>query len=113
MSQITVLTGDRRRTWSDEQKLSILQEAFGSEATPAEVARRHDISTGLLYTWRRKALAPASSTEFIEAVMDDAPPARPGSSEQTVIHVELSGARVGITGSASPALVSAVLKALR
>jgi hypothetical protein len=29
MSQITLLTGDRRRTWTDAQKLAILDEAFG------------------------------------------------------------------------------------
>jgi len=34
MSQITLLTGERRRTWSDEQKLAILDEAFGLAKEP-------------------------------------------------------------------------------
>lgn len=110
MSQITVLTGERRRTWNDEQKLAILQEAFGCGAKPAEVARRHEISTGLLYTWRRKALAPAAQPGFVEAVVPNEASAPTSAS---MIHVEFAAARVSIGGSAPPTLVSAVLKALR
>jgi transposase len=45
MSQITLLTGERRRRWSEEQKLAILDEAFGTSSVVADVARRHEIST--------------------------------------------------------------------
>ncbi|MDI1364294.1 MAG: transposase, partial [bacterium] len=69
MSQITLLTGERRRTWTDEQKLAILDEAFGGSAVVADVARRHEISTGLLYTWRRNALAARDESGFVPAVV--------------------------------------------
>lgn len=53
MGQVTVFSGpQRRRRWSDEQKLQILSEAFTPGACSSEVARRHDISRGQLYTWR-------------------------------------------------------------
>lgn len=41
MGQITVFSGpERRRRWSDEERLEILKEAFAPGACVAEVARR-------------------------------------------------------------------------
>lgn len=55
MGQITVMTGrERRRRWSDEERLEILAEAFAPGACVADVSRRRDVSTSLIYTWRRK-----------------------------------------------------------
>lgn len=49
MGQITVFSGpERRRRWSDEQRLKILAEAFAPGACASDVAQRHEISTGLL-----------------------------------------------------------------
>ena len=67
MGQITVLSGpERRRRWSDEERRQILEEAFAPGACVAQVARRYDVSTALIYTWRRKfcdaVTAPAPST---------------------------------------------------
>lgn len=67
MSQITVFTGpERRRRGSDEDRMRILAEAFAPGASVAEVTRRSDLSTRLIYTWRRKLLGgpprPAPST---------------------------------------------------
>lgn len=47
---------ERRRRWSDEQKLSILKETTRPGALVASVARRHGIGTGQLYTWRKQLL---------------------------------------------------------
>ena len=44
---------ERRRRWSDEEKLAILKETTESGAV---VARRHGLGTGQLYTWRRQLL---------------------------------------------------------
>ncbi len=120
MGQITVFSGpERRRRWSDEQRLQILTEAFAPGACPTEVARRHEISTGQLYTWRNKLAAdalPAPDDEhgpgFAEAVVINggAPPLS-GSSAAVVINLP-RGRRVTIFASASPALAAAALKAL-
>ncbi|MCX7285146.1 MAG: transposase [Novosphingobium sp.] len=122
MGQITVFSGpERRRRWSDEERLHILTEAFSPGACVAEVCRRHDISTALIYTWRRKIreaqAEPAQdmlqAPSFAEAVVvEDEGAARPGL--QPAMIVELArGKRVSIFASASPAQVASALKALR
>src|SRR6266481_93355 len=51
-----VLTGpERRRRWGSEEKAGIVAEAMVPGAKVSEIARRHGISRGLLYTWRREA----------------------------------------------------------
>ena len=48
-----IITGvERRRRWRPEQKLRILAELELPGTTVAEVARRHDVSRGLLWQWR-------------------------------------------------------------
>jgi transposase len=55
--RIEVITGsDRRRSWTLEQKREIVVESFGPELTPTEVARKHAISSGQLYSWRQQVL---------------------------------------------------------
>ena len=51
-----ILSGpERRRRWSSEEKAGIVAEVMLPGATVTEIARRHGISRGLLYTWRREA----------------------------------------------------------
>ncbi|MEW9617712.1 transposase [Shinella sp. S4-D37] len=58
MGRMEILTGvERRRDWSDDEKLSILQEAADPDTRIADVARRHDIKPQQIYTWRRKFAA--------------------------------------------------------
>ncbi len=50
-----VMTGvERRRRWSDEEKLSILGAVGIDGETVASVARRHDITRQHIYQWRRE-----------------------------------------------------------
>jgi|SRR5215207_10811928 len=122
MSRMTVLTGpERRRRWSDDERLRILTEAFSPGACVSEVARRHDVSTALIYGWRRKlrrelsAPAPSSmlGTGFAEAVLTDEPePEVPEACSAIVIDLP-GGGRVSIDASTPPALAAAALKALR
>ncbi len=51
-----VVRVERRRRWSDEEKLAILKETTQPGAIVAVVARRHGIGTGQLYTWRKQLL---------------------------------------------------------
>lgn len=57
-----VLVGpERRRRWSEDEKARIIEESLRRGAQVADIARRHGVSRGLLYTWRRAArCAPAS-----------------------------------------------------
>ena len=55
--RIEVITrGERRRAWAVEQKREIVLESLQPDMRAADVARRHGINTGLLYTWRRQML---------------------------------------------------------
>jgi transposase len=47
---------ERRRRWSDEDKLAILKELTAPAVIISAVARRHGIGTGQLYTWRKQLL---------------------------------------------------------
>jgi transposase len=51
-----ITRGERRRSWTADQKSQIAAESLGPELTPTEVARKHGISTGQLYTWRQQHL---------------------------------------------------------
>jgi transposase len=48
-----IITGvERRRRWRADEKLRILAELDEPGVTFADVARRHDVSRGLLWQWR-------------------------------------------------------------
>jgi transposase len=51
-----ITRGERRRRWSIEQKREIVAESLGPDTTPTQVAHKHAISSGLLYTWRQQIL---------------------------------------------------------
>lgn len=56
MSEIEIIAdGGRRRHWSAEEKLRIVEETLGGESVSV-VARRHDVRPNLLYRWRRLML---------------------------------------------------------
>ena len=122
MGQITVFSGpERRRRWSDEQRFQILAEAFAPGACPTEVARRHEISTGQLYTWRSKLAVDAppapddeSGPGFAEAmVINGGDTPLSGSSAAGHRHRSASRPPHHHLPSASSALATAALKALR
>ena len=52
MAQEVLMGVERRRRWSDGQKLSILKEVGRAGARVADVARRHDLTRQHIYQWR-------------------------------------------------------------
>ncbi len=53
---MTVITGvERRRRWSREDRARILAAIAEPGAVVAEIARREDVCTSLVYKWRRAA----------------------------------------------------------
>lgn len=46
-----------RRSWTVEQKLAMLRDAFGPGGSVRAAMERHEVTSGLLYTWRRNAMA--------------------------------------------------------
>ena len=47
-----ILDQERRRRWTDQQRLEIIGSVGVNGATLAEVARRHDVTRQQIYTWR-------------------------------------------------------------
>jgi transposase-like protein len=130
--QAEILTGpERRRRWSAEEKARIVGETRTPGARVVDVARRHGVSRGLLYTWRRETCA-AALPDLVPIVMEmgDGPgslpiagsPAREPARKSTapvrepegVIEISLAGAvRVMVRGRVDPKALQAVLTALR
>lgn len=51
---VELLTGDvRRRRWTTEQKLTVIEQSFEPGETVSSAARRHGVAPNLLYRWRR------------------------------------------------------------
>src|SRR6202521_758284 len=50
-----IITGVERRRWRLEDKLRIVAECERPGGCLAAVARQHDVSSGLLWNWRRQA----------------------------------------------------------
>ncbi|WP_313666018.1 IS3 family transposase [Shinella sp.] len=51
---VELLTGDvRRRRWTTEHKLTIIEQSFEPGETVSSTARRHGVAPNLLYRWRR------------------------------------------------------------
>src|SRR5262245_33533079 len=55
MARYQLISGpERRRRWSEEQKLALVAAAFAPGAIVSEVARRADVCSGQLYRWRQE-----------------------------------------------------------
>ena len=115
-----MMGGERRRQWSREERARILAEIAEPGAVVADVARRADVCTSLVYKWRREAFRqdrPAASG-FAPVVIEPAPaiaasPTAAEPKDAAAIIVEVNNARVRIGAGASSALIAATLKALR
>jgi transposase len=119
MGRMTLMTGgERRRQWSMEERARILAEIAEPGAVVAEVARRADVCTSLVYKWRREALRRETALGFAAVVIEPAPaalaaPLAAKAEDAAAILVEVRDARVRIGAGASSALITATLKALR
>lgn len=119
-----------RRKWTVAQKLAMLRDAFGAGGSVRGAIERHEISSGLLYTWRRHAMlgeltgvvAPALPC-FAEVRVEESVPraiAPPVPSfapvaEQAVgrIGIELlSGVRLSVDAAVDAAALARVLSVL-
>ncbi len=118
MSRMTLITGEeRRRRWSQEDRDRILAAINEPGTVIADVARRADVCTSLVYKWRKEARRLAGPPGFARVIVGDA--AAPASASPpdeigpAVIVVRMNNALVRIGMHAPPALVATTLKALR
>src|ERR1700692_5071359 len=109
--RVEVLRGvERRRRWSRDDKMRIIEETLAPGAVVTEIARRHGISTSLVFTWRRRArltsvvsagprLVPVQLTpvaaESVPSI--EAPAAIPSRKRRCLIEIELGdGKRLSV-----------------
>ena len=137
--RVEIITGpERRRRWSEEEKLQLVEEACRPGHSVSQVARQRGINASQLFAWRRQALAkglitdnrsapsaaPALTFAPVEiaeepATADAGEEARParrrrGTRSSGTIEIELkSGDRVRVEGCADASLVARIVSALR
>jgi transposase len=118
--RVEVLAGPvRRRRWSAEEKARIVEEALAPGARVAEVARRWQVCSQQIFTWRRACrAAPTAPTapDFVPIMAEAANSAPVARAEPTAptIEVKLAGAVVRVApGMDDAAQLTAVLRAVR
>jgi transposase-like protein len=95
-----IITGvERRRRWRLEEKLRIVAEVEQPGASFADIARRYEVSRGLLWNWRdqvrRGALVPEPMPTFLPVQITADVPTAESSPVQVAAPAE--AARVEIT----------------
>jgi transposase len=111
MSRVEVMSGpERRRRWNEDQKRSIVAEAFAPGASVSEVARRMDVVPSQIYRWRHELGCAAAG--FAEVAV--LPSSRESLGADTpAVEIEFgTGIRVRIPMTTSKELACAVIKAL-
>ncbi len=125
VSPIEIFAADdvgRRRHWSDEDKVRIVEESLRGYRQGSATARRYGISRSLLSIWRREYRsgtlgAPEVGGGFVPLVMESATPTpedRPSrKADDARIDITLmNGRRMTIPASLAPSHLAALLAIL-
>jgi transposase len=130
LQRVEVITGvERRREWTDEEKLAIIAESCQEGAVISDVARRHGLRPQQLFTWRnglRKreaarrlcvgasggmpAFAPVMIADERPAVAVETPAVIGGAYQ---IEIVFGGATVRLHGGVDGKALAAVLSAVK
>lgn len=136
--RIELLTGPaRRRRWSAAQKAQIVAEALLPGASVSDVARRWQVCSQQVFTWRREArsghlvlpseMAACAAPRFVPLMAETDPETHNRESDSTAtatggagnastagcIEVRLAGATIRVALGADCRLLTDVLRALR
>jgi transposase len=128
--QVKVLGAERRRRWSYDEKVRLVEETLQAGETVCGVARRHGLAQSLLFTWRRQARAgrlggqeAAPALVPVEISLTPAPAsisarqtlASPAAQQlrSGLIEIELGGCRVRVDRDVDTEALQRVLELLR
>ena len=127
--QVKVLGAERRRRWSYDEKVRLVEETLQAGETVCGVARRHGLAQSLLFTWRRQArqgrlgskavpaLVPVeiTSTPALAPACAPQPPSSPPTqrAKAGIIEIELGGCRVRVDRDVDTEALHRVLELLR
>ena len=125
--QMKVLGAERRRRWTYDEKVRLVEETLRAGETVCGVARRHGLAQSLLFTWRRQARQGRLGGEAVPALVpvEIAPAPRTlgatrsssSISEQYqrsgIIEIEIGGYRVRVDRDVDAEALQRVLDLLR
>ncbi|MFD2741737.1 transposase [Sulfitobacter aestuarii] len=116
---LSAADGDRRRYWSDDDKLRIVEESFVGHRQASATARRHGICRSLLTTWRRQyrngELGSSRPVSFAPVTVTKAPaskanPVDPCSSPSCTVEIALpNGRRLIVPEGVEPEALARIL----
>ena len=119
---LTVEDAGRRRAWTEEEKVRIVEESLRGYRQGSATARRYGISRSLLSIWRREYRngmlgAPEAGGGFVPLVMESAPPGPAGQpsreADDARIDITLTnGRRMTIPVTLAPSHLAALLAVL-
>jgi transposase len=122
MVQEILVGPERRRRWSDEQKIAIVVEAASGGASVSDVARRHGISRQQIYQWRSdirrgrlidQAGGPFLAVEFVAPTDDEASPPLVEPVSDTPVEIMLrKGRSLRVPASIPVVALSALIRAV-
>jgi transposase len=128
--RVEVLGGvERRRRWSHDDKMRIVEETLAPGAKVTEVARRNGIAASVVFTWRRQArtikqvgprfapvqIAAAEAVEETAKLLsEDDRRVRPAPAARTgLIEIDLgNGRRIRVDAQVDPDALARVLDVL-
>jgi transposase len=131
--RVEVLGGvERRRRWSSDEKMRLVEETLVPGAKVSAVARRNGVSASLLFTWRRQArtgesppsiaprftavqiVGPGPVAAIAKSPSDEPPQSRPAASGRSgLIEISLGGGkRVRVDANVDAAALARVLDVL-
>ena len=117
--RVEVLTGPgRRRKWSDDDKARVVAETLEPGAVVAGVARRWQVCSQQVFTWRREMRAGAAARLGFVPIVAEASPAIPAPEALSVsptpsIEVKLADAVLRVEPGTDAELLTTVLRAIR
>lgn len=115
--RVEVLTGPgRRRRWSDDEKARIVAEASMPGVVVSEIARRWQVCSQQVFSWRREARRQAvpdaaARPAFVPIVAETSVVVK--ASSAATIEVKLAGAVVRVPADTDGAQLVSVLRAVR
>jgi transposase len=127
--QVKLLGAERRRRWSHDEKVRLVEETLQAGESVCGVARRHGVAASLLFTWRRQARQGRLGWEAVPALVPveitstpapismcaSQPPSPPPAQRirAGIIEIEVGGCRVRVDRDVDTEALQRVLELLR
>jgi len=114
--RLEVVNTGRRRRWSEEEKLRIVEESFQGHRQVSATARRHDISPSLLYSWRKAFREACRGRDAVVGfaptviIPEEVPPLAAAAGRMEVVTV--TGQRIFVGADVDAATLARVVAAL-